>query len=230
MEVEAPHLYQSQDSKFDEETNLAMVESLVYSGIQSLAERDESISIEREKDLKKVVKEKLPSGVDNDGTKVGKELAYLVDEIDGIISNSYIDRIVGTLTNETVTNELTKFFKEATQTVINHKGGVTEGCILVIVMFGYRLVRRYLELFLGESILKFIEDMVKVIYEIFKEFGILSWIASIGGWAALAARGILMENTILHQISDGLIRSLWGVLGVGAAAATAFCIYKAISG
>ena len=227
MAVEASRLHPSQDSKSDEETNLAMTESLVCSGIRSSAMCDESLSVEKEHELLEVVNKKLPED-ENDATIIGKELAGMANKMDHMISSiPYIDRIIRSLTTETIKNELTKFFKEVTKTVVEHKGGVTEGCILVIVMFAYRLVRRYLELLLGKGIVQFIENIVQVIYDVFKEFGILSWIASIGGWAALAAWR--MDITILHQISDGLIRSLWGFLGVGAAAAAAFCVYKAIS-
>lgn len=227
MEVEAPRLYQSQDSKSDEEINLAMTKSLVCSGIQNSAMCDESLSVEGEKELLKAVNGKLPKD-ENAATKVGKKLANMAHEIDGILSSdSDVDKIVRTSTNETVNDELTDFFKRVTKTVIEHKGDVTEGCILVIVMFGYRLVKRRLEHLLDEGIVQFIESIVKVIYDVFKEFGILSWIAMIGGWAALAARR--MDSMIVNEISSGLTRSLWGFLGVGAAAAATFCVYKAIS-
>ena len=228
MEVEATRLHQSQDSKSDEETNQAMTESLVCSGIQSSALCDESLSKEGEYNLLEVVNKKLPKDT-NPATEVGKKLANMSDEMDNLItSNSYIDKMLRTLTNVTLQNELTQFFKEATKKVIEHKGGITVGCILVIVMFGYRLVKRYLELLFGERILQFIESIVKAIYEVFKEFGILNWIARIGGWAALAAWR--MDSSIIRQISSGLTRELWGLLGIGAAAAAAFCAYKAISG
>ena len=230
MEIEADPLHQSQNSTSDEETNRAMTESLVCSGIQSLAIGDETLSQKGEDEISKVVKKKLPMD-ENDAIIVGKKLSSMADEIDGVIfSSSYITkllrRISNQLTNEKL-NELTQYLKDAAKTIIKNKGGITEGCILVIVVFGYRLVKRYLEHFMGKKLLEFIEHIVKATYEIFEEFGILTWIASIGGWAVLAAWR--MDSMIVHQICNGLIRGLWGILGVGAAAAAAFCGYRAIS-
>lgn len=229
MEVEADPLHQSQlqDSTSVEETNQAMTESLVCSGIRSLAIGDESLSQKGEDKLLQVVNKKL-SKDDNDATEVGRKLIPMAHEMDGIISSSsYITKLLSNLTNEKLWNELTQYLRDAAKTIIEHKGGITEGCILVIIMFGYRLVKRYLELFLGERILQFIEDIVKATYKVFKEFGILTWIASVGGWAVLAAWR--MDSMIVHQICNGLTRGLWGILGVGATAAAAFCAYKAIS-
>ena len=230
MNVEADPLHQSQDSTSDEETNQAMTESLVCSGIQSLAIGDETLSPKGEDELLKVVKKKLPMD-ENDAITVGKKLIPMAHEMDGIISSSpyiteLLSRINNQLTNEKL-NELTQYLKDAVKTIIEHKGGITEGCILVIIMFGYSLVKRYLELFLGERLLQFIEDIVKATYRVLKEFGILTWIANIGGWAILAAWR--MDTMIFHQMYNGLTRGLWGILGVGATAAAAFCAYKAIS-
>ena len=223
MEVEADPLHQSQDSTSDEETNQAMTESLVCSGIQSLAIGDETLSKKGEDELLKVVNNKLPTD-ENDAKIVGEKLSGMADVMDRIVSSSsYITKL---LSNKKI-NELTQYLKDATKTIIEHKGGITEGCILVIIMFGYRLVKRYLELFLGERLVQFIEDIVKATYEVFKEFGILTWIANIGGWAVLAAWR--MDSMMVHQIYNGLPRGLWGILAVGATAAAAFCAYKAIS-
>lgn len=104
---------------------------------------------------------------------------------------------------------------------------ISEGCILMIVMLGYCLIRKYLKLLLGEGILEFIEKIVKFVYEVFKKYGILKWISKMGGWAALALKR--MDIAIIQEIHNGMPREIWGIIGAVAAVIAGFCMYKAVT-
>ena len=124
-------------------------------------------------------------------------------------------------------DQLKQHFMSASKQIVGPDKNISEGCILIIIMLGYSLIRRYLKLLLGEGILEFIEKIVKFVYEVFKKYGILNWISKIGGWAALAARR--MDYMIILEIYNGIPSGIWGIIGAGAAAITAFCMYKAVT-
>ena len=221
-------LYQPQDSKSDEEADQVMTESLVCSGMKSLATCDDTLSQDEERKLVKVVKDKLPKE-DNPGSRVGKRLADMADEIDGIIaSDSDINNLPRTLKNKESWDQLKQYFTGASEQIVGPDRNISEGRILMIVMLGYRLVKRYLMSLLGEEILECIEKIVSLIYEVFKRYGILNWILNIGGWAVLAARRT--DVTMLHGIYNVIpVKGIWGILGAGATVVAGFCMYKAIT-
>lgn len=76
-------LHQPQDT--DEETDLAMTESLVYSGLESLATTDNTLNQDEESRLVEAVENKLPKGEQNAGIEIGKRLCEMAEEIDGAI-------------------------------------------------------------------------------------------------------------------------------------------------
>ena len=80
-----------EDSKsYDQE----MIESMVYSGIESLATSDDSLSQSEETQLVIIAEGKLEKK-ENPGTKIGKYLVGVADEIDtNLTSNHVVDTIV----------------------------------------------------------------------------------------------------------------------------------------
>ena len=197
-----------------------MIESMMYSGIESLATSDDSLSQDEESQLVIISEGKLEKK-ENPGTKIGKYLAGVADEIDTkLTSNCVIDEIK----LKEPTEPLKQFFMEAAKQIIGPDGNVTAGRMLMIVMLGYGVIKKYLKLLVGDSIIGFIETTVKVIYEVFKKFGIFKWIITAGGWAALAMTR--MDINIIHEIYSGLTRGAWGLLGGGAAVVAGFCLYK----
>ena len=198
-----------------------MIESMVYSGIESLATSDDSLSQDEESQLVIIAEGKLEKK-ENPGTKIGKYLAGVVDKIDTkFTSNCVIDEIE----LKEPTELLEQFFMEAAKQIIGSDGNITKGHMLMIVLLGYGVIRQYLKLLVGDSIIGFIEKTVKVIYEVFKKFGIFKWIVTNGGWEALAM--IRMDTKIIHEIYSGLTSGVWGMLGAGAAVVAGFCVYKA---
>ena len=199
-----------------------MIESMVYSGIESLATSDDSLSQSEESQLVIIAEGKLEKK-ENPGKKIGKYLAGVADEIDtNLTSNRVVDKIVESVEP---TELLKQYFMEAAKQIIGPDGDITAGRMLMIVMLGYGVIKKYLKLLVGDSIMGFIEKTVKVIYEVFKNFGIFKWIVTNGGWEALAM--IRMDTKIIHEIYSGLTSGVWGVLGAGAAVVAGFCVYKA---
>ena len=198
-----------------------MIESMVYSGIESLATSDDSLSQDEESQLVVIAEGKLEKK-ENPGKKIGKYLAEVADEIDTKLTSNCV---IGETELEEPTELLKQFFMEAAMQIIGPNGNITIGRMLVIIMLGYGVIKKYLKLLVGDSIIRFIKTTVKVIYEVFKKFGIFKWIVTTGGWAALAMTR--MDINILHEICSGLTRGAWGLLGAGAAIVAGFCLYKA---
>ena len=120
-------------------------------------------------------------------------MAGVADEIDtNLTLNRVVDRIVESVEP---TELLKQYFMEAAKQIIGPDGNITAERMLMIIMLGYGVIKKYLKLLVGDNIMGFIEKTMKVIYEVFKNFGILKWIVTNGGWEALAI--IRMDTKII---------------------------------
>ena len=102
-----------------------MIENMVYSGIESLATSDDSLSQSEESQLVIIAEGKLEKK-ENPGKKIGKYLAGVADEIDtNLTSNRVVDTIVESIEP---TELLKQYFMEAANQIIAPDGNICIHC------------------------------------------------------------------------------------------------------
>lgn len=195
--------HQQQDEQSLEETNKSMTRNLLLSGVQNLAISDESLTQQEETQLVSATKVTLGETVDP-AVEVGQDLRGLADEVDSILDDvkGIIDGLLDQ-DREVSTQKLLSFITNMVGEIV--KNGISKGVVMTIVMVAYALIRNYLKRYINEDILDFIENMAKLLYQVFVKFGIIDWILSIGGWAVL--------KSMTRNILSGLKKSHWVVIG-----------------
>ena len=132
--------------------------------MKSLALSDDNLSKEQEYKVVTVVKGKLPKDQENPGTKLGKELGPIGDEIDGLLNSTRHASEFDKILKDKLEEELKQYFMDVAKELIGSK--ISKGCILMVVVLGYLC----LQLYLGEDILQFMEKIALLIYEAFKTY------------------------------------------------------------
>ena len=195
--------HQQQDEQSIEETNKSMTRNLLLSGVQNLAISDESLTQQEETQLVSATKVTLGETVDP-AVEVGQDLRGLADEVDSILDDvkGIIDGLLDQ-DREVSTQKLLSFITNMVGEIV--KNGISKGVVMTIVMVAYALIRNYLKRYINEDILDFIENMAKLLYQVFVKYGIIDWILSIGGWTVL--------KSMTRNILSGLKKSHWVVIG-----------------
>lgn len=200
---------QQQDEECSEETHKTMTRNLLLSGVQNLAMSDESLTHQEEVQLLAATKVTLGETVDP-AVEVGQDLRGMAEEVDGLL-NDVTQIVEGLLddNHELSAQRLLEFFMTMAQEIM--KNGIKKAVIMIIVMVGYALIRRYLRRYVDKDILDFIEKMASFLYQIFVKFGILDWIMTNGGWK------------MLKSLTSG---TFWAVIGGMALVITGISAYN----
>ena len=200
------------------DTNEVMTRDLMLSGVQNLAISDESLTQEEETQLVTATRVTLGE-TENPAVEVGQDLRGTAEEVDGLLND--VREVIDSMLDEgseVSMQKLTEFFMAAGGEVL--KNGVTKGAVMITVMVGYALIRRYLKRYINEDILTFIEKMASFLYQIFMKYHVLDWIMQIGGWK--------MFKSMTSSILSGLKRSHWAIIGSVALLITGVSAYNFI--
>ena len=199
--------HQQQDEQFIEETNKSMTRNLLLSGVQNLAISDESLTQQEETQLVSATKVTLGEKVDA-AVEVGQKLHGLANKINGIL-------------DETVINGSLDHYKEIFTRMVGEiiKIEISKGAVMTIVMAAYAFIRNYLKRYINKNILDFIENMAKLLYQVFVKFGIIDWILNIGGWIMLES----ITNNILKSSHWAIV----GAVGLVITGVSAYNLYYA---
>ncbi|XP_065891166.1 uncharacterized protein [Dysidea avara] len=182
---------------------------LLLSGVRNLAQTDESLTHQEETQIVSATTVTLGETKDV-AVEVGQELCGMADEVDGLLED--VKDIVDNLLDqdsEMSIKKLGEFFMKMMEQTFQK--GISKATMMIIIMFGYALIRRYLKRYIDEDILRFIEQIASLLYQAFIKFGVLDWIMCNGGWDML--------KSMTHHISKAQWVILAGagacILGVG---------------
>ena len=117
------------------------------------------------------------------------KLIVVAEEVDGV-ADKCADQIVTEVPTENVLATLKDIFSKLSSLVF--KDGVTLGKICVLLLFAYKLVKKFLrkligisDRVLGKKVTEFIIHCTNVLVAAFLQYKVLEWVRSNGGWQKL---------------------------------------------
>jgi len=187
---------------------------LLLSAVHTLALSDDNLTLQEETQLVSATTIDNADLTANNAGAVGKQVCGhdIFNELERLLSTvrDFIDSLLDDCNSSGNTVEiLTKFFTKVTKALFKY--GITKALIISIVLLAYGIIRHYLKKYIGKDVLRFIEQMVIVLYRVFIKCGVLDWIMSIGGWKMLKSvlYHITLREWAIITVAGSCIFGLW---------------------
>jgi len=184
---------------------------LLLSAVHTLALSDDNLTLQEETQL---VSATTVDNAANNASAVGKQVCGhgVFDELERLLSTvrDFIDSLLDDCNSSGNTVEiLTQFFTKVTKALFRH--GISKALIISIILLAYGIIRQFLKKYIDKDILRFIEQMVIVLYRVFIKCGVLDWIMSIGGWKMLKSvlYNITLREWAIITVAGSCIFGLW---------------------
>ena len=174
-----------------EEKKTRELKQIVYDTVENFASNDPDTTLGKLifDSTQEAKKESNTDDQDESIKNCANELIVIAEEVDGVV-DKYLDQIVTEIPTENVLDTLKDIFSKLSSLVF--KAGVTLRKICVLLLFAYKLVKKFLRMLrgiservLGKKVTEFIIHCANVLVAAFLKYKVLEWVRSNGGWQKL---------------------------------------------